>query len=237
MLVAVTATSEPIRGAMRVRLNESYTRALETVGLVPLLVPPLHDAAAAARALDAVGGLLLTGGEDVGPANYGASPHPRTGEPHARRDATELALARAAAERRMPTLAICRGVQLFNVALGGSRVPDRPRAIGGPGDHDPQEPRHQRTHAIDVDAPSRLATIFEAAYPQVNSIHHQALDRVAPPLRVSARASDGTIEAVESIDPSWWALGVQWHPEELVDDEHPWDRRLFAAFTEAVGRR
>jgi putative glutamine amidotransferase len=181
-----------------------------------------------------VGGLVLTGGEDVGPANYGAPPHPRTGEPQPRRDATELALARAAAERRMPTLAICRGVQLLNVALGGSLVQDLPSQLGDAIDHDPKTSRNERTHGIDVDAPSRLASIIDARRPHVNSIHHQALDRVAPPLRISARASDGTIEAVESIDPSWWAVGVQWHPEELVDDEQPWDRRLFEAFAEAV---
>lgn len=235
-LVALTATSEIIRGAPRVRLNESYVRAIAAAGLVPLIVPPLDDPAGAVRALDAAVGLVLTGGEDVGPAHYDAAPHPKTGEPHARRDATELALARAAHERRLPTLAICRGVQLLNVALGGTLVQDIPSEIGDAIDHDPAIGREVRTHPIALEPGSRLETILAERAPRVNSIHHQAVRRVASPLRVSARAADGTIEALESADPAWWAIGVQWHPEELVEDALPWDRRLFAAFAAATRR-
>lgn len=236
MLVLVTATSEEIRGAMRVRLNETYVAALEGAGLVPLIVPPLADPATALRALASVDGLVLTGGEDIAPSHYDAEPHPLTGPPHARRDATEIALARAARERRVPTLAICRGVQLLNVALGGTLVQDIASTVPLPLDHERGAVRRERTHPIELVAGTRLAAIVDHATPSVNSIHHQAVDRVAPPLRVSARASDGTIEALESADRDWWAIGVQWHPEELVGDVQRWDRDLFQAFAGAMRR-
>lgn len=237
-VVAVTATSEIILGAPRVRLNVAYVHALELAGLVPLVVPPLADPSQAARVVAAVDGLVLSGGEDVDPARYGAARRPECGEPHTGRDATELALVEAARRERLPTLAICRGVQILNVALGGTLVQDLPAER-------PSELRHQaggeragRSHDVAVDDGSLLAAALGATRLAVNSFHHQALDRVAPPLRATARAADGVIEGVESDDPAaWWALGVQWHPEELVDDGRTWDRGLFRAFATRLGGR
>jgi putative glutamine amidotransferase len=233
-LIAVSATVEEIRGAMRVRLNDSYVHALETADLTPLIVPPLASGGAAIESiLDSVSGLVLTGGEDVDPSHYSQDAHPQLGATNARRDATEIALARAAHARRLPVLAICRGIQVLNVALGGSLVQDIPSDVPTSLSHDPDLPRHERTHDIDVGTETRLASALGACALRVNSIHHQALARVAPQLDVVARAPDGVIEAVESRSPEWWAIGVQWHPEELVDDGEPWDRRLFAAFAAA----
>jgi putative glutamine amidotransferase len=232
-LVAVSATTRTTDGAMRVRLNATYVHALEQAGLVPLVVPPLDQAEAVARVLEAVDGLVLTGGEDVAPARFGATPHPATGPVHDARDVTEIALFLAACERRLPTLAICRGIQLANVALGGTLIQDIPSELGPDIEHDTGDDRKRRAHHIALVGDSRLRRVVGAPSIDVNSMHHQALDVVAAGLIVTARAPDGTIEAVEAKDPEWWCVGVQWHPEELVDTAEPWDRALFAAFAQA----
>ncbi len=229
-IVAVTATARLVEGVERVRLNAAYVRALESVGLVPIVVPPLGGVLAATRILDIVAGLVLTGGEDVDPSRYGAEPHPELGAVNCARDETELALLARAREIGMPTLAICRGIQVVNVGLGGTLVQDLPSQYQNAGAHEVDDERDSRVHDVDVDPSSRLASILGAQSLGVNSIHHQAVDRLGDAIRISARASDGTVEGVESEDPSWWMVGVQWHPEELTTTPEPWDRRLFAAF-------
>jgi len=232
-VVAVTASARLIDGVERVRLNAAYVRALESVGLVPIVVPPLGSVGAALRVLDAVAGLVLSGGEDVDPSRYGATPHPELGPINCARDETELALLARAREIGMPTLAICRGIQVVNVALGGTLVQDLPSQRQDVAAHDVDDERDSRVHGVRVDAASRLASILGAESLGVNSIHHQAVDRLGRAMRVSARADDGTVEGVESDDPNWWMVGVQWHPEELTSTPEPWDRRLFAAFAAA----
>jgi len=231
-VVALSSTTETIRGVLRVRVNEAYTRALVRAGLVPLVIPPLPTLEAAA-ALGAVRGLLLTGGEDVAPARYGETPHP-TVEAHEERDECEIALCRAAFDRELPTLAICRGIQVANVALGGSLIQDIPSQCANTIEHDPDGARDARVHDVLVESGSRLASALGADCVRTNSSHHQALDRIGNGLRVTARAPDGIVEGAESSLAHWWMLGVQWHPEELIDTREPWDRNLFAAFAEAV---
>jgi putative glutamine amidotransferase len=231
----VTATTEIIRGAPRVRVNQSYTDALQRAGLVPLVIPPL-PAPMASAVLDGVAGLVLTGGEDVEPARYGAAPHP-TVEWHAARDECEIALVLAARKRALPTLAICRGAQVVNVALGGTLVRDIPSERPGSLGHDPGGARDARVHEIHVDGDTRLAATLGTEYLTTNSFHHQAVDCLGSALRVSARAPDGIIEAIESTDPDWWMVGVQWHPEELIESTEAWDRQLFAAFAQIVRER
>ena len=230
--VAVTATTEIIRGALRVRVNAAYTAALAAAGLIPIVVPPL-PALAAPAILDGVSGLLVTGGEDVAPARYGELPHP-TVEPHEERDEIEIALVTEARRRGLPTLAICRGIQVVNVALGGTLVQDIPSQYTGAIAHDPPESRDTRVHEVRVDPQSRLAEALGTDRLLTNSFHHQALARVANELCVTARASDGIIEGAESANDDWWMLAVQWHPEELTQTAEPWDRNLFAAFANAV---
>ena len=231
--VIVTATTEVIRGVSRVRVNEAYTDALVAAGVVPLVLPPM-DPALAVAALTDVEGLVLTGGEDIDPACFGESPHPATGAAHRRRDEYELALARAAHERRVPTLAICRGAQVLNVALGGTLVQDipaqRPTAIA----HDVQDRRGDRVHGIDIERGSNLARIVGDTSIATNSSHHQAVHALGRELRITARTEDGIVEAFEPTDPAWWMVAVQWHPEELTATPEEWDRRLFAAFADAV---
>jgi putative glutamine amidotransferase len=234
--VIVSATTESLRGRARVRVNEAYTNALAAAGLVPMILPPV-DPALAVASLSDVAGLVLTGGEDVDPAHFGEPAHPRTGTPHPARDAYELALSRAAFEHRIPTLAICRGAQVLNVALGGTLVQDIGSQIATEISHDLSDQRTERVHPVTIEAGSRLARVVGDTHITVNSSHHQSIDRVAEDLRVSATSADGVIEAVEARDPAWWMLAIQWHPEELTATPEEWDRRLFSAFADAVRDR
>jgi putative glutamine amidotransferase len=134
-------------------------------------------------------------------------------------------------------LAICRGVQVVNVGLGGTLVQDLPSQRNDVDAHELREDRSARVHSVSVNAASRLASILGVQSLGVNSIHHQAVDRLGSAMRISARADDGVVEGVESDDPDWWMVGVQWHPEELTGTPEPWDRRLFAAFAEACRAR
>ena len=231
--VIVTATTEIIRDVPRVRVNEAYTNALASAGLVPVVLPPM-DPSLASAALNDVAGLVLTGGEDMDPRLFGEPPHPAAGEPHAARDAYELALARTASSLRIPTLAICRGAQVINVALGGSLVQDLPSQRPGAIDHNPAGKRADRVHRVDIDSSSKLARAVCSTLIFTNSSHHQSVHRIGENLRVTATSEDGVVEGIESIDPAWWMVGVQWHPEELTATAEDWDRRLFGAFAEAV---
>jgi len=230
--VLITSTTETLRDLPRVLVNEAYTDAIAAAGLIPVVLPPVSPAVAVA-AIEDIAGLVLTGGEDVDPRHFGQAPHPATGTPHAGRDASELALARRALDQRIPTLAICRGAQIMNIALGGTLVQDIPSQRGGAINHDPHK-RTQRVHGVSVDASSRLARVLGATSIVTNSSHHQSIDTVASGLRVVARSEDGVVEGVEASDEDWWMIGVQWHPEELTDTPEDWDRRLFAAFADAV---
>jgi putative glutamine amidotransferase len=237
VLIAITSTSRTDDGVCRVRLNCAYTRAVEQAGALPLVIPPLASVAEASTLLDAVDALLLTGGEDVAPARYGAPAHPKLGPVNEKRDATEIALLEAAQARATPTLTICRGVQLLNVALGGSLVQDIPSERPSEIVHDSPHERDARVHDVAVKAGSHLASALGATRLPVNSFHHQAIDEVAEYLRVTAWAPDGIIEGIEWANDDWWVLGVQWHPEELIATAEPWDRGLFRALVERAERR
>ncbi|HEY3257835.1 MAG TPA: gamma-glutamyl-gamma-aminobutyrate hydrolase family protein [Gemmatimonadaceae bacterium] len=232
--VAVSATSDPKFGSVhRVRLNTSYVTALESAGLVPLIVPPLSDVSAARSVIAAADGLVLTGGEDVDPALYGQLPHERLSTVNRRRDETEIALVLAAREARKPVLAICRGPQLLNVALGGTLIQDIEACVPGALPHDAEgvhDVRDVRAHDVTIEPGSRVAAAVGDTRITVNSLHHQSILDPAPGLRVTARAPDGIIEAVESEDNDWWVVAVQWHPEEMTDSPEPWDRGIFRAF-------
>jgi putative glutamine amidotransferase len=231
--VIVTATTEIIRDRSRVRVNEAYTDALASVGLIPVILPPIDPPLAIASLRD-VAGLVLTGGEDVDPALFGQTPHPMTGAPHRARDAYEIALARAAYEQRVPTLAICRGAQVMNIALGGTLVQHIPEELPSEIDHDASGQRAERVHRVAVEPASRLARVLGERDIRTNSSHHQSVGTVAADLRVSGISQDGIVEAIEARDPAWWMLAVQWHPEELTATPEDWDRRLFAGFADAV---
>lgn len=224
--VAVSATRRTDLGRERVALNSSYVRALIAAGLTPLLVPPLLDPARVGDALDGAGGLVLTGGEDVHPASYGELPHAKLEETDQARDATEIALYRTARERGLPVLAICRGIQLVNVALGGTLFQDIASEHPSPINHVDPKGRH----ALRVEPTSQLrGAVGDPA--SVNSRHHQAIKRLADGLCAVAWAEDGVIEGVEPANGDGsWLLAVQWHPEDDVETG------LFQAFARAVAR-
>ncbi|HEY1369400.1 MAG TPA: gamma-glutamyl-gamma-aminobutyrate hydrolase family protein [Gaiellaceae bacterium] len=189
----------------------SYVSAVERAGGRALLVPPAEEAVD--DTLDALDGLILSGGSDLDPALYGAEAHPETIGVVPERDRAELALLQAALSREMPVLAICRGSQVLNVAMGGNIIQHLPDVVG--------DEKHKHTpgvfadHDVDVRPDTRLAAILGDRAP-VKSHHHQGFDRLGDGLRESARADDGTIEAVE--DPErQFTLGVLWHPEEGED--------------------
>jgi putative glutamine amidotransferase len=233
-IIAISATAAD----SKVRLSLNYIRSLESAGLIPVAVPPLADPRGAAEILDAAGGLLLTGGEDIDPKLYGAPPHPKLGEINTLRDATELALFNAARERKLPVLAICRGIQLVNVACGGTLYQDLPSERSSSIQHDQPNDRSARSHDVTIAAGSRLAAATGAVEMAVNSYHHQAVCRLGAGLRVTATAPDGVIEGIESADPAWWIVSVQWHPEDLTTDVRSWDRGIFKAFAgEVAGSR
>ena len=189
----------------------AYVGALERAGARPLIVPPSEQGVE--ETLDALDGLLLSGGEDVDPRTYGAEPHPQTNGVRSDRDRAELALLRGALERDLPVLAVCRGSQVLNVACGGDLVQHLPEVVG----HE----RHKHTpgvyadHDVRVEPQSMLGRTLGDRAP-VKSHHHQGYGRVAEPLRAVAWADDGTVEGLE--DPSKrFAVGVLWHPEEGED--------------------
>jgi putative glutamine amidotransferase len=224
-------TYAPREGLERFHLPVEYVQAVRRAGALAWLIPPGEPRLA--ELVAELDGLVLSGGGDVDPALYaGASAHPELYGVHRERDATELALARAAFERRLPTLGICRGCQVINVAFGGSLFEHLPDHVGEALAHRGDAPGTSRLHAVEIAPGSRVAAIVGELAPRTASSHHQALRRVAEGLEVVARASDGTIEAVERRDHPFY-LAVQWHPEETAARD-PGQQRLFDALAGAA---
>lgn len=219
-----------------VRLRAAYLVALSNAGVIPLVAPP-GSTASAADLMSRCDGLVLTGGEDVAPALYGATPHEQLGRVAIERDEWETALVLAARSQHTPVLAICRGIQLLNVALGGTLVQDLPSERPSGIDHDPPAARSTATHGAMIAAGSRLATACGQGEVRVNSLHHQAVAAPAAGLRVVATAPDGTIEGIETVETDWWCVGVQWHPEDLASARDEQSERLFEAFARACRQR
>ncbi|HEY7562297.1 MAG TPA: gamma-glutamyl-gamma-aminobutyrate hydrolase family protein [Gaiellaceae bacterium] len=189
----------------------AYVRAVENAGGRPLLVPPSQEGVE--ETLDAVDGLIFSGGADLDPATYGAEAHPATNGVRPERDSAELGLLEAALALDMPVLAVCRGSQVLNVARGGDLVQHLPDVVGS--DAHKETPGVFSDHDVEVAAGTRLNTLLGDRAP-VKSHHHQGFGRIGEGLEESARADDGTVEAIE--DPSRrFALGVLWHPEEGED--------------------
>jgi putative glutamine amidotransferase len=224
-VVAVTGRRSTNAGRERVVVNAAYVAAVQRAGLVPLVVPPTLDPPGGVAALEHVSGLVLTGGEDVAPERYGAAPHPKLEETDPMRDTLEVALIDAARARGLPLLGICRGIQILNVALGGTLYQDLPSERPGPIDHGDEAGRHPVTLA----PRSRVGTALAATTASVNSRHHQAIRDLALGLRACAWAPDGVVEAVEGPDGASWTMAVQWHPEDDGEDA------LFRSFAAAVG--
>jgi putative glutamine amidotransferase len=227
---------ETDRRPPRLGQNGTYINALIRAGAAPFLIPHLTDRVLLRSLYDLLDGLLLPGGEDVDPAFYGETRHEKCGTISLERDETELALARWAMEEGKPLLAICRGIQVLNVALGGSLYQDIQAQVPGADRHDwyPGHPRDRQSHTLQIVPQTRLAQLSGTTSLPVNSLHHQSIKEAAPGLVVVAHAEDGIVEAVEVPDHPF-ALGVQWHPEELAGGAVR-AQRLFDAFVESCRR-
>jgi len=217
-LILVSADCD-IESSDSFKLQADYVRAVYLAGGLPLVaVPPMEcgdTAEAVAELCSLARGIVLTGGSDVLPGLFGEEPHPKLGAVNPVRDRFELALARAAMQADLPVLAICRGMQVLNVAAGGGLVQDIESCVPGAHAHRVTAPRWLPTHSVSVVPGSILWKIFRRDSIMVNSFHHQAVHPVAPGFEVSARASDGVVEAIEKAG-SRFMVGVQWHPEALA---------------------
>ena len=212
-------------------LPEAYVAELRRAGARPLLLPP-GGSGPAADLLEPFDGLLLAGGGDLDPASYGAAPHPAVGPVDPDRDELELALVRAAARRVLPTLAICRGMQVLNVAFGGSlrqHLPD----LAGLLAHRAEDGGAPTTHPLRVQPGSRLAEAVGGTGIVGLSQHHQGIERVGEGLVPTAWSPDGLVEALEG--EQGWMVGVLWHPEETAATD-PRQRALLGAFVEQAAR-
>jgi putative glutamine amidotransferase len=223
-VVGITTYITPARfGAWEVEsalVPSDYVRAVERAGGRSLLVPPSEEGVQ--ETLDALDGVIFSGGSDLDPSTYGQEAHPETTAVAPERDRAELALLNEALARDMPVLAVCRGSQLLNVALGGDLVQHLPEVVG--------DEKHKHTpgefadHDVELDPETRVGSLLGDRAP-VKSHHHQGLGRLGSGLLPAARAEDGTLEAIE--EPSHrFALGVLWHPEAGED------QRLFEALVE-----
>jgi gamma-glutamyl-gamma-aminobutyrate hydrolase PuuD len=228
-IIGVTGLVRPVSGADRSGVNASYLRSVVQAGGVPLILSPVLGPEGGRHAVEALDGILLTGGDDMDPAHYGEDPHPALEPVDPDRDAFELAVFHVAREKQLPILAICRGFQLANVALGGTLWQDLPSQQPGAVEHRQTGARGDRTHVVELTAESRLARAVGRSSLEVNSFHHQGIRRLAPGLHVTGRSPDGLIEGVESQVDRPWLLAVQWHPEEFHDDPRAPDAGLFQA--------
>lgn len=234
-LIGITTSITVDKSPERAYVNASYLRAVEAAGGIPVLLPP-HLSERGRRALwERVDGVLLTGGGDIDPARFNEPEYPALIDVSPLRDALEMEIVERALDDGVPLLAICRGLQVLNVALGGTLYQDLPTDKPGAVSHSQQEPRDHATHAVKVMSEgTRLASIVGMTELEVNSFHHQAIKRLADGLREVAWAPDGVIEAVE-MEGDGFVVAVQWHPEDLVGHD-PAARSLFAALTAAATR-
>ena len=237
-IIGVTTSEEiSVKGVERAFLNAAYIRAVQRAGGVPLLLAPQHSPAALERLIGLVDGLLLTGGGDVDPARWGEALHPTTELVSAERDALEVErVTRRAIDTGLPLLAICRGIQVVNVALNGTLHQHVPDVVGDTIAHAQSGERSYASHEVTIEPGTLLASLSGGDRLRVNSFHHQAIKDLGDGLRPVAWSDDKLIEAVELPGARGFVLAVQWHPEELVENDAA-ALRLFQALVDAASKR
>lgn len=214
---------------------KEYCDSVLYFGAAPLLIPIEQNTGTLDSILQKLDGLLISGGPDLHPRYYKEEPQKDLGDIDEPADQMELAIAEKAVEKNIPVLAICRGIQVLNVAMDGSLYQDIPSQVEGSINHVQTAAKNVNTHEIVIEKNTRLHSIFRDDRIWVNGKHHQAIKRLATGLKTSARSLDGIIEAVEIPDKAF-VLGVQWHPEGTWEnDKH--SRALFKAFVDAAGMR
>lgn len=207
-------SASPMNGTHR--MPDAYPHSVRTGGGIPMLLPTTTDADTIRAYAETIDGLVLSGGGDIAPEFMGAEPEPGLGPVDPIRDEFEIALTRSALDLQLPTLAICKGTQVLNVAMGGSIVQDLDPTRPGAVQHAQRAPGWHGTHTVDIEPGSLLARVAGTTSLRTNSFHHQANGAPGDGLIVSARARDGVVEAVEGVDHDF-LLGVQFHPEMMVD--------------------
>jgi putative glutamine amidotransferase len=214
------------------QLGQAYVTAVQRAGGLPLVIPVGIDESALASLLSRLDGVLLSGGGDIDPLLFNGAPHPKVYGISPERDALEINLVTTALQMDKPLLAICRGIQVLNVALGGQLYTHIQDQVEHSLKHDwfPKFPRDKLAHTVSLKCESQLDQIYGADEIRVNSLHHQGISRVGEGLIATAFAPDGLVEGLE-VKGAAFALGVQWHPECLPDD--PGSQKLFSAFIQA----
>ena len=235
-LIGITVDTAVNEERQHYRLGHTYSKAVELAGGLPVLIPgdfPLQHLEELRQRLD---GLLLSGGADLDPSRFKGQPHPHIYGINPERDQLEISLVQLAACSGWPFLGICRGIQVINVALGGTLYTDLADQLNNSLKHDyyPNYPRDFLAHSLTLTDHSLLAKILATEELKVNSLHHQGIERLASSLNATAWAPDGLIEAVE-LPGHPFGIGVQWHPEELLSI--PAMQALFSALVDAASRR
>jgi len=209
-LIGITATN-----GSRTSLSNAYWQAVEDAGGIPVIIPVSDDAAMLVQLLERLDGILLSGGGDVAPEFFGEMPHQAMGQVDSMRDRCELAILRLTQKSGVPVLGICRGVQMINVAYGGTLWQDLPAQYSDSIAHRQHERGNIGTHTITINRGSRLSEALQADSYAVNTFHHQAVKDVASGFTATAHTADGAVEAIEAADgrPVW---GVQFHPEIMA---------------------
>lgn len=230
-VIGLTALRSPDQTSYHHILTGPYVRCITAAGGYPILLPSLPERCG--EALGMVDGLLLIGGGDIAAKHLGKENHPRARFFNPLRDEFELALIKMAAQRGMPMLGICRGLQIMNIALGGSLYQDINDEQGTTFDHMRELTPDLPVHAVSIAAQSCLASILGTTSVSVNSVHHQAVRELSPKLTAVAWAPDGVIEAAEACGDSGFMLGVQWHPERIAGKQ-PEQLKLFERLVRAA---
>ena len=233
-LIGITTADFELNGNPHHRSYARNAWAIADAGGLPVYIPTGLDEDLLRELYERLDAVLLPGGPDVDPAYYGAHRHPETKIVDDARDSLELTLARWTYADDRPLFGICRGHQVVNVALGGTLIQDIPSEVKTDLSHDtPNEmPRGTLQHGVQLSPESRLASILGTTQVSVNSLHHQSVERPAPGVNITGYSPDGIVEALEAPDKQF-VLSVQWHPEDLYDDDDGM-KRLFESFVEAA---
>ena len=238
-LIGITAASfvSEETGWPYERIYTPNAKAIERAGGLPVAIPASLATDTLRCLYERVDAILLPGGGDIDPVHYKADPHPKTDRLDHPRDITELTLARWSYEDNRPVFGICRGHQVLNVALGGTLIQDIPSQVETDLQHmlSRRLPRNREAHTVTIHPSSLLEHIIGSRETTVNSWHHQSVDQPSPSTQITALSPDGVIEALES-PKKRFVLSVQWHPEDMIDD-NPAMLRLFEAFVEAACER
>ncbi len=211
-IIGITANQD--KDYKEYRLNKSYSQAIISAGGLPVILPVISDETIIKEYIKEIDGLLLTGGADPDPLIYGENPLPYTGYINPIRDSFELEIFKYAFQEKLSILGICKGIQIINIAMGGTLYQDLDSQREGVIKHNQEAPSWYPTHSVNIEADSYLNQIVKQERIKVNSIHHQSIKDVSSKFLVSAKAEDGVIEAIE-IRKKRFVMGVQWHPETM----------------------